>query len=118
MQHDSPQHVPQEEEPFEIELVVPGSPAAQGTPDEEEEHQQDHDEDKDDEEYSPLSDTEGKKLYRDVEEIESFRAKTPVPTSRLQALLGHLGITSAPMYRIKGSPCPGWVEFKAVVEIF
>jgi hypothetical protein len=28
MQHDSQQHVPLGEEPFEIELVVPGSPAA------------------------------------------------------------------------------------------
>jgi hypothetical protein len=67
MQHDSPQHVPQEEEHFEIELVVPGSPAAQGTLDEVEQQQQDHDEGKDDEECSPLSDTEGEKQYRDAE---------------------------------------------------
>jgi hypothetical protein len=105
-------------EPFEIELVVPGSPVAQGTPDEEEQQQQDHDEDKDNEEYSPLSDTEGKKLYRDTEEIESFEAEALVPTGRLQALLGHLGITSAPKYRIKRIPRPGWVEFKAIMEIF
>jgi hypothetical protein len=77
------QHVPQEEEPFEIELVVLGSPGAQGTPDEEEQQQQDNDEGKDNEEYSPLSDTEGEKLYRDVEEIESFGAEAPVPTGRL-----------------------------------
>jgi hypothetical protein len=98
--------------------VVPGSPAAQGTPDEEEQQQQDHDEDKDDEEYSPLSDTEGEKLYRDTEEIESFGVEALVPTGRLQALLGHLGITSSPKYRIKGIPRPGQVEFKAIVEIF
>jgi hypothetical protein len=36
----------------------------------------------------------------------------------MQALLGHLGITSAPKYQIKGIQCPGWVEFKAIVEIF
>jgi hypothetical protein len=118
MQHDSPQHVPQEEEPFEIELVVPGSPAAQGTPDEEEQQQEDHDKDKDDEEYSPLSDTEGVKLYRDTEEIESFGAEAPVPAGRLQALLGHLGITSAPKYRIKGIQLLGRVEFKAIMEMF
>jgi hypothetical protein len=47
-----------------------------------------------------LSDTEGKKLYRDAEEMESFRAEALVPTGRLQALLGHLGITSASRYRI------------------
>jgi hypothetical protein len=57
-------------------------------------------------------------LYRGAEEIESFRAEAPVPTGRLQALLGHLGITYAPKYRIKGIPCPGRVDFKVVVEIF
>jgi hypothetical protein len=30
--HDSPPHASQEEEPFEIELVVPSSQAAQGSP--------------------------------------------------------------------------------------
>jgi hypothetical protein len=34
-QHDSPPWTSQEEDPFEIELVVPGSPAAQGAPTEE-----------------------------------------------------------------------------------
>jgi hypothetical protein len=34
-QHDSPQHASQEEEPFEIKLVVPGSLVAQGAPAEE-----------------------------------------------------------------------------------
>jgi hypothetical protein len=34
-QHDSPPQTSQDEEPFEIELVVPGSPAAQGAPAEE-----------------------------------------------------------------------------------
>jgi hypothetical protein len=51
--------------------VVPGSQAAQGTPAEEQQQQEDHDvdnEDKDDEEYSPLSDNEGEKLYRDADE--------------------------------------------------
>jgi hypothetical protein len=84
---------------------------AQGTPTEEEEQQEeDHDindEDKDDNEYSPLSDTEGEKLYRDAEEMESFLTEAPVPTNRLQSLLGHVGITSAPRYLIKGVPCPG-----------
>jgi hypothetical protein len=67
--------------------VVPWSPAAQGTPDEEEKQQQDYDEDKDDEEYSPLRDKEGEKLYRDAKEIESFWAEALVSTGRLQALL-------------------------------
>jgi hypothetical protein len=58
---------------------------AQGAP-VEEQQQEDHDinnEDKDNEEYSPLSDPEGEKLYRDAEEMESFGAEAPVPISRL-----------------------------------
>jgi hypothetical protein len=65
-----------------------------------------------------LSDNEGEKLYRDAAERESFGAKAPIPTGRLHALLGHLGITSALRYRIKGVQRPGWVEFKVVAEIF
>jgi hypothetical protein len=117
MEHDSPQHVPLEEEPLEIELVVPWSPAAEGTPDEEEQQQQDHDDDKDDE-YSPLRDTKGEKLYRDTEEIESFGVEAPVPTGRLQALLGHLGITSAPMFGSRESHVQGgWSSRSSLLSI-
>jgi hypothetical protein len=69
-----------------IELVVPGSPAAQGTPIEEQQQEEVHDvnnEDKKDEEYSPLSDTEGEKMYKDAEEMESYGAEPPVPIGRL-----------------------------------
>jgi hypothetical protein len=62
--------------------VVPGSPAAQGAPTEEQQQQQDHDvdnEDEDDEEYSPLSDNKGEKLYRDADERESFGAEARSP---------------------------------------
>jgi hypothetical protein len=68
--------------------------------------------------YSPLSDNKGEKMYRDADERESFSAEAPIPTDRLRALLGHLGITSPPRYRIKGVSHPGRVEFKAVAEIF
>jgi hypothetical protein len=88
--------------------VVPGSPVAQGTP--AEEQQQDHDvnnEDKDDEDYSPLSDNEGKKLYRDA-----FSADAPVPTGRLCALLEHLGITSTPDTKSRESRVEGWMNSK------
>jgi hypothetical protein len=57
-------------------------------------------------------------MYRDANEVESFRAEAPVPTGRLQALFEHLGITTAPRYRIKEVPHPGRVEFKAIAEIF
>jgi hypothetical protein len=118
--HDSPPHASQEHEPFEIELVVPDSKAAQGAPAKEQQQEEDHDvdnEDDDDEEYSPLSNNEGEKLYRDADKRESFSAEAPIPTGRLHALLGHLGITSAPRYKIKGVPCSGRVEFKVVAEI-
>ena len=85
--------------------MVPNTQPAQGAPIEEQQQQEDHgidNKDKDDEEYSPLSNNEGKKLYRDADERESFSAEASIPTGRLRALLGHLGITSALRYRIKG----------------
>jgi hypothetical protein len=57
-------------------------------------------------------------LYSDADERESLSNEAPIPTSRVRALLGHLGITSAPRYRIKGVLHPGRMEFKAVAEIF
>jgi hypothetical protein len=75
-------------------------------------------EDKADEEQPPPSDTEDKKMYRDADEVESFRVEALLPAGRLQALLEHLGITTAPRYRIKEVPRPGQVEFKAIAEIF
>jgi hypothetical protein len=57
-------------------------------------------------------------MYRDVDDVESFGIEAPIPTSRLQALLEHLGITTAPRYRIEEVLHPGRVEFKAIVEIF
>jgi hypothetical protein len=117
-QPDIPQEASPEEEPFEIELVVPESPMAQDTP-AEEQQQGDHDtEDKSNEEHPPPSDTESEKMYRDADEVESFGAESPIITSRLQALLEHLGITTAPRYRIKEVPRSRRVEFKAIVEIF
>jgi hypothetical protein len=64
-QPDAPQEASQEEEPFEIELVVPESPAAQGSPAEEQQQQpKDQDiEDMANEEYPPPSDTEDEKMY-------------------------------------------------------
>jgi hypothetical protein len=64
--------------------VVPSSPAAQVTATKEQQQQEDHDinnedEDEDEEEYSPLSDNEGEKLYRDSDKTESFGAEAPIP---------------------------------------
>jgi hypothetical protein len=57
-------------------------------------------------------------MYRDADEVESFRAESLIFTGRLRALLEHLGITIAPRYRINEVSRSGRVEFKAVAEIF
>jgi hypothetical protein len=102
-----------------IELVVLESPTAQDSPAGEQQHPKNHDiEDKANEEYPPLSDAEDEKMYRDADEVESFRIKAPVLAGRLWALLEDLGITTAPQYRIKEVPRSGRVEFKAIAEIF
>jgi hypothetical protein len=117
-QPDIPQEASPEEEPFEIELVVPESPTAQNSPAEDRQPEDHGTEDKTDEEHPPLSDTDPEKMYRDADEVESFGAESPILADRLQALLEHLGITTAPRYRIKEVPRSRWVEFKAIVEIF
>jgi hypothetical protein len=118
-QPDVPQEASTEEEPFEIELVVPESPTTQDSTAEEQQQPGDHDtKDKTDEEHPPLSDTEAEKMYRDADEVESFRDESLILADRLRALLEHLGITTAPWYRIKEVPRSGRVEFKAVAEIF
>jgi hypothetical protein len=98
--------------------VVPESPTAQDSPAEEQQPEDPGTEDKTDEEQPRPSNTKPEKLYRDVDEVESFRAESPILAGRLQALLEHLGITTAPRYRIKEVPHLGRVEFKAIAEIF
>jgi hypothetical protein len=118
-QPDVPQEASPEEEPFEIELVIPESPTAQDSPAEEQQHPGDQDtENKTNKDHPPLSDTESEKMYRDADEVESFGAESPILAGRLRALLQHLGITTAPRYRIKEVPRSGRVEFKAIAEIF
>jgi hypothetical protein len=118
-QPDLPQEVSPEEEPFEIELVVPKSPTAQDTPVEEQQQPEDRNtEDKTNEEHPPPSDTEDEKMYRDADEVESFGAESPILTGRLLALLEQLGITTTPRCRIEEVSRSGRVEFKAIAEIF
>jgi hypothetical protein len=107
-QPDIPQEASLEDEPFKIELVVPESPTAQDMSVEEQQQPEDRNtEDKTNEEHPPPSDTEDEKMYRDADEVESFRAKSPILAGRLRALLEHLGITTAPRYRIKEVPRSG-----------
>jgi hypothetical protein len=118
-QPDISQEASREEEPFEIELVVPKSPTAQDSPAEEQQQPKDHDiEDKANEEYPPPSDAKDEKMYLDADEVESFEIEAPVLAGRLRALLEHLGITTAPRYKIKEVSRSGLVEFKAIAEIF
>jgi hypothetical protein len=117
-QPNIPQEASQEEEPFEIELAVPESPTAQDSPAEEQQPEDHGTKDKTDEEHPPPSDIEPKKMYQDADEVESFGAESLILAGRLRALLEHLGITTAPRYKIKEVPRPGRVEFKAVTEIF
>jgi hypothetical protein len=61
---DAPQEASHEDEPFEIELVVPMSPTAQDSPTEEQQQPKDQDvEDKANKEYPSSSDTEDEKMY-------------------------------------------------------
>jgi hypothetical protein len=117
-QPNIPQEATPEEEPFEIELVVPESPTAQDSPTDEQQPEDHSIEDKTDEEQPPPSDTEPEKMYRDADEVESFRADSLILAGRLRALLEHLGITTAPWYRVKEVLRTGRVEFKAIAEIF
>jgi hypothetical protein len=117
-QPDVPQEASPEEEAFEIELVVPESPTAQDSPAEEQQPEDHNIEDKTNEEHPPLSDTEDEKMYRDADEVESFGAESLILAGRLRALLGHLGISTAPRYRIKEVPRSARVELKATAEIF
>jgi hypothetical protein len=88
-------------------LVDPESPTAQDSPAEEQQPEEHGTEDKTNEEHPPPSNTKPEKLYRDADEVESFGAESPILAGKLQALLEHLGITTAPRYRIKEVPCSG-----------
>jgi hypothetical protein len=81
--------------------VVPKSPTAQDSPGEEQQPEDHGTEVKTNEEQPPPSDTEPEKMYRDADEVESFGAESLILAGRLRALLEHLGITTAPRYRIK-----------------
>jgi hypothetical protein len=63
-QPDAPQDTSQEEGPLEIELVVPESPTAHGSPTGEQLQPEGHDmEGKTDEEHPPSRDTKDEKMY-------------------------------------------------------
>jgi hypothetical protein len=135
-QLDSPQYVPQEEDSFEIMVMVPtreegqeATEEAQQLPqnnenndnhdngnnddEEEEDHKDDEEEEgnedeyKYDEDYTPLSDSKKEKMYYDIDEIKTARNEATIPTGRLRDLLNHIDITTLPEFRIKRVMCPG-----------
>jgi hypothetical protein len=148
LQPNSPQYVPQEEDPFEIMVMVPAGEEAQEVTEESqqlphnegnnnnhdndndhEEEEEDHeaeeeeeevneDEDNDDEDYTPLSDSKKEKMYHDADEIKTTINEALMPTGRLRDLLNCIDTTTPPEFRIKRVSCPRQEEYKAIVEIF
>jgi hypothetical protein len=84
---------------------------------EEKEEEGNHGEHEDDEDYTPLSDYEKEKMYRDADEIKTTGNDAPIPTGKLRDLLNYIDITTPPEFRIKRVPLPGWEEYKAIIEI-
>jgi hypothetical protein len=72
---------------------------------------------KDDENYTPLSDAEKDEMFQDADEIKTFGDEAPIPTGKWRDLLNYINITTLPEFRIKRVPCPGWEEYKAIIEI-
>jgi hypothetical protein len=95
-QPNIPREATSEEEPFEVELVAPESPTTQDSPAEEQQPEDPGTEDMTDEGQLLPSDAEPEKLYRDADEVESFRAESPILAGRLRALLEHLGSPPLP----------------------
>jgi hypothetical protein len=81
-QPNIPQEASPEEEPFEIELMVPESPTAQDSTAKEQQPEDHGTEDKTNEEHPPPSDTEPEKMYRDADEVKSFGAESPILAGR------------------------------------
>jgi hypothetical protein len=120
LQHDSPQ----EDEPFEIMVIVPvGEDSQEAQP-----MSQNHDHDQQEEENNEKEEEEGNKAegeddedynetFHDDDEIKTFGNEAPIPTGRLRDLLNCINITTPPEFRIKRISCPGREEYKAIVEI-
>jgi hypothetical protein len=131
-QHDSPQHVLQGEDSFEIVVIVPAGEdmqEAQHMPQnddhghqEEENNEEEKEEDKkakgeEDEYYTPWSNAEKDETFHNTDEIKTFGDEAPIPTGRLRGLLNYINITTPPEFKIKRIPRPGREEYKAIMEI-
>jgi hypothetical protein len=123
---------PQEEEPFEIVvLVMAGEDSQEAQPmlqyhdhDQQEEEDNEKEEEggnkaegEEDEDYTPWSNAEKDEIFHDTNEIKTFGDEAPIPTGKLRDLLNHINITTPPEFRIKRILRPGREEYKAIVEI-
>jgi hypothetical protein len=132
LQPNSPQHVTQGEDSFEIVVTVPAGEdmqEAQHMPqnddhdqqgeenNEEEEEEGNKAKSKEDEDYTPWSNAEKDKTFHDTDEIKTFGDEAPIPIGRLRDLLNHINITIPPEFRIKRISRPGREEYKAIMEI-
>jgi hypothetical protein len=130
-QPNSPQHVTQGEDSFEIVVTVLAGEEMQeaqhmprnddhdqqGEENNEEEEEGNKAEGEEDEDYTPWSNAEKDEMFHDTDEIKTFGDEAPIPTGRLRDLLNRINITTQPEFRIKRIPCPGREEYKAIVEI-
>jgi hypothetical protein len=112
---NSPRYIPQEEDSFEIIVIVPtgeDTQEAQQLP-QNDNHDNDHEneeegkeaEGEDDEDYTPLTDTEKDKTYRDANEIKTSGNEALITIDRLRDLLNCLNINTLPEIRIKRVVC-------------
>jgi hypothetical protein len=123
---------PQEEEPFEIVVIVPvgedlqeAQPMPQNHDHDQQEEEDNEKEEEDgnkaegeeDKDYTPWSNAEKDETFHDADEIKTFGDETPIPTSRLRDLLNHINITTPPEFRIMRILHPGREEYKEIVEI-
>jgi hypothetical protein len=131
-QPDSPQHIPQGEDSFEIVVTVPvgeDTQEAQHMPQNDEHDQQEEEnnekgeeegnkaEGEEDEDYTPWSNTEKDETFHIADEIKTFGDESPILTSRLRDLLNRINITTPPEFRIRRIPLPDREEYKAIVKI-
>jgi hypothetical protein len=101
-QHDSPQHVPQGEDSFEIVVIVLAGEDTQEAQhmsqnddhDQQEEENNEKEEEEgnkaegeEDEDYTPWGNAEKDEMFHDADKINTFVDEAPIPTSRLRDLL-------------------------------
>jgi hypothetical protein len=124
--------VPTGEDTQEVAADAQQLPQNDGNNDDHDNENDDHDNDDDHEEeeednkaeeegnahYTPVRNFGKEEMCCEAEEIKTSENEALISTDRLSELLNRIDITTPPEFRIKRVPRPGWVEYRAVVEIF